>query len=356
MPALTLAELKSVNRAAFDHYLRTGERLTCEEWLGRREAKFNPYHDELGRFTSALGVSVSYGNRSPVAPVRPKNGSVANAPASLPGPNRSPSQISRPAKPVQDTTSAQRRGKISREAAVLPAPQLGHRAQSVGSGQTELVEMPDLRVVLFGPGVTLKPVPVATLQEFDGAARLASRMQDLDAVITGPQFDVMAGSSGLHGQALIGGRVYGKSAPDRYYFGTVTGGDRVNRLTFGKGDPAGTAVDVGFGGGIPLLMNGRDVPGYNAAWNRYNQDSGTGKNIVAYNSVSNRTAIFVQPNGGKGHTLGAMRDYIRNSGYDYALAFDGSGSTSLNYRGQQLISPDMSRQPFIPLGIGFRAR
>lgn len=56
MSARTSPELKSANRAAFDHYLRTGERLTSEEWFGRQEAKLNPYHDELGRFTTATGA------------------------------------------------------------------------------------------------------------------------------------------------------------------------------------------------------------------------------------------------------------------------------------------------------------
>ena len=52
---------KSVHRQAFAHYLRTGQRLTNEEWASRTERKFNPYHDELGRFTSPPGVTVSWG-------------------------------------------------------------------------------------------------------------------------------------------------------------------------------------------------------------------------------------------------------------------------------------------------------
>lgn len=52
---------KSFQRLAFEHYLRTGERLTAQEWHARYEAKFNPYHDERGRFTSPPGVTVSYG-------------------------------------------------------------------------------------------------------------------------------------------------------------------------------------------------------------------------------------------------------------------------------------------------------
>lgn len=65
MSAHTLFELKSANRAAFDHYLRTGERMTSEEWLARQEAKFNPYHDELGRFTFATGATTSRGSAPP---------------------------------------------------------------------------------------------------------------------------------------------------------------------------------------------------------------------------------------------------------------------------------------------------
>lgn len=55
---------KSAHQLAFGHYLRTGERLTVEEWSLRGERKFNPYHDELGRFTSSPGVTVSYGNQA----------------------------------------------------------------------------------------------------------------------------------------------------------------------------------------------------------------------------------------------------------------------------------------------------
>lgn len=46
----TAPELKSAHQAAFDHYLRTGERLTNEEWLARQEVKFNPYRAKDGRY------------------------------------------------------------------------------------------------------------------------------------------------------------------------------------------------------------------------------------------------------------------------------------------------------------------
>lgn len=44
--------LKSASARAFEHFLRTGERLTSGEWLRQRERKFNPYHDpKNGQFT-----------------------------------------------------------------------------------------------------------------------------------------------------------------------------------------------------------------------------------------------------------------------------------------------------------------
>jgi hypothetical protein len=55
----------SVHRQAFAHYLRTGRRLTNAEWLAEHERKFNPYHDERGRFTSPPGVTVSWGHYGP---------------------------------------------------------------------------------------------------------------------------------------------------------------------------------------------------------------------------------------------------------------------------------------------------
>lgn len=64
-------EHKSAHRLAFSHYLRTGERLTNDEWILRYERKFNPYHDAQGRFTSPPGVTVSYGSH-------PENGDRPN--------------------------------------------------------------------------------------------------------------------------------------------------------------------------------------------------------------------------------------------------------------------------------------
>lgn len=72
-----LPERKSVHELAFEHYLRTGERLTNmtnTEWLARYEARFNPYHDEIGRFTSPPGASVSWWSHAPRLAARPPAG------------------------------------------------------------------------------------------------------------------------------------------------------------------------------------------------------------------------------------------------------------------------------------------
>ncbi|MBV1691609.1 hypothetical protein KRR38_29025 [Novosphingobium sp. G106] len=59
-----LFERKSADRLAFEHYLRTGQRLTIAEWRRHIERKFNPYHDERGRFTFATG-GAAMANPSP---------------------------------------------------------------------------------------------------------------------------------------------------------------------------------------------------------------------------------------------------------------------------------------------------
>lgn len=61
MSASHLTESKSANRLAFEHYLRTGEHLTSQQWRARYEQKFNPYHDRLGRFTTASGATAPAG-------------------------------------------------------------------------------------------------------------------------------------------------------------------------------------------------------------------------------------------------------------------------------------------------------
>lgn len=59
MVAPAQTEQKSSGELAFEHYLRTGEQLTVDQWRERFEVKFNPNHDERGRFTFAFGGSAS---------------------------------------------------------------------------------------------------------------------------------------------------------------------------------------------------------------------------------------------------------------------------------------------------------
>jgi hypothetical protein len=83
---------KSPERAAFEHYLRFGKALTPDEWSARIERKFNPYHDERGRFTfgpSSAGMGQGpAGNRPPPS----LHGSTAQGPkhASAPRPRAAP--------------------------------------------------------------------------------------------------------------------------------------------------------------------------------------------------------------------------------------------------------------------------
>jgi len=80
------AERKSANLLAFEHYLRTGERLTADEFVRRHQVKFNPYHDELGRFTWAPGNGPGGAGLAsrPAAPSQP----VAPRPTPKPAPQR----------------------------------------------------------------------------------------------------------------------------------------------------------------------------------------------------------------------------------------------------------------------------
>ena len=361
MPERFYMTQETMENIVFSHYLRTGMRLGIDKCLDLFERKFNPYHDEIGRFTSPPGVTVSYGDHAAQLTGQ-SNHSGGRAPTNLAAssttkPRAKPKTITDAGRTsTSEVTARHSRGRITQRSTILPSKDLHARARSIDTGQNELIKTPNLHVVLFGPGVDLVPVPVATFQDFNAAANLSTDMRDLDAVITGQQSDYGIGSEGINGQTLIRGRVYGKSAPGLYYFGSTDDSDGVSHIKIGKGDPPPAEVHVGFGGGIPLPIDGQDVTGYNIAWNRYRGKPGVGKNIVAFDSSSGRLAIFVQPDSEIGFSLEDVRRYIRNSGYDNAPMLDGSGSTSLNYRGQQIVSPDLIRQPLIPMGIGFRSK
>ncbi|MEZ5744026.1 MAG: hypothetical protein R3D89_09995 [Sphingomonadaceae bacterium] len=63
-------QFKSANSLAFAHFLRSGERLTSAEWFDQQERKFNPYHDEQGRFTIATGAARMTAKPDETKPVR----------------------------------------------------------------------------------------------------------------------------------------------------------------------------------------------------------------------------------------------------------------------------------------------
>jgi Phosphodiester glycosidase len=242
-----------------------------------------------------------------------------------------------------------------------PSPRSASASLKAGATRLEhhesrLIDIGGIKVVQFGPGVELVPVAVASVEEFSAATGQGSALLKLEAVITGPQFEILQGSRGLIGQAVVNGRIIGNSAPDRYFMATIKGPDGIDRLTFGKGDPPPKTVATGFGGAVPLIINGQSVPGYEKAWIRYAKSLGTGKNIVAYDSKRNITALFIQPHAASGYSLQSVRSFINAAGYNYAVLFDGSGSTSLRYKGKAIVSPTIDRELLIPLAIGFRMR
>jgi hypothetical protein len=262
---------------------------------------------------------------------------------------------SKPKSP-RSAPSPRKLGAARSSPAQVASANLKIAATKLRAGQSKFTAVGHLKVVQFGPGVELVPVAVASIEEFSAATAQGAKLFDLEAVVTGPQFQLLRGSAGIQGRVTVNGKTFGNSAPDFYYVATVNGPGGVARMSFGKGDPPSADVATGVGGAVPLLVGGRAVPGYDRAWQRYSESIGTGKNIVAYNSKTNTGALFVQPDGTKGHTLQDVRAFIKLAGYDYAVMFDGSGSTSLRYRGKTLVNPEILREGVIPLAIGFKVK
>lgn len=89
----TSTERKSAESLTFEHYLRTGEYLTSDEWFARHERKFNPNHDpNNGQFTfGSGGTGYAKGSRGlakqsgRTIPINPKKASapehISQAPA-----------------------------------------------------------------------------------------------------------------------------------------------------------------------------------------------------------------------------------------------------------------------------------
>lgn len=378
--------------SAFEMFLRTGRRVPDEPELV--QTKFNPWHDpDDGRFTFArqgryfgggsarsgeggtrrvarasAAARNGDGSTARIAAGSPTRSAIPRAPAPVRIPKPKPLRPAalRPSRSISGVTpnaptrtgqsALARKPRPTQSPLGSTASTLKAAAAKLRSGESRLVNVGGIKVVQFGPGVELVPVAVASVEEFSAATAQGSALFGLDAVITGPQFEVIRGSRGLIGQVVVNGRIIGNPAPDRYYMATIDGANGIARLTFGKGDPPSRRVATGIGGAVPLLINGRAVPGYNKAWQPYLENVGTGKNIVAYNSRANTAALFIQPDGASGYSVQTLRAYIGAAGYDYAVLFDGSGSTSLRFLGKAIVKPDLIREVFIPLGIGFRAK
>ena len=90
MSTSELPEVKSAHRRAFEHYCRTGERLTTAPWQAKYERKFNPYHDpENGRFTFGPGgSSVGFRREQELSPRTIVNAGARTAPSPAPTPTR----------------------------------------------------------------------------------------------------------------------------------------------------------------------------------------------------------------------------------------------------------------------------
>lgn len=87
-------EHKSAVRIAFDLFLRTGRRIDPQVLAHLSEQKFNPNHDELGRFASAPGGSGAAGLATPpVLPIGKPSATSQSRRAAPPPPPASLPQI-----------------------------------------------------------------------------------------------------------------------------------------------------------------------------------------------------------------------------------------------------------------------
>ncbi|WP_350291583.1 DUF6443 domain-containing protein [uncultured Croceitalea sp.] len=130
----------------------------------------------------------------------------------------------------------------------------------------------------------------------------------------------------------------------------------------GLGDPPSDAK-IGFGGGIPLLVdgmsfgaekkydsNGNMIQNSSAGFKAQNKNSKTlGKTILAFDNNGN-FMIVSQQNGVEGMTLAAIRDHLKSKGYTNAISFDGSTSSTLVKDNKVINKPDKRKNNSIPVG------
>jgi hypothetical protein len=188
----SVAEYKSAKRLAFEHYLRTGRRVSAA-WLEEVERKFNPYHDPRdGRFTFAPGgprslshviVSdrrVRSANRThpPVTPVSSRLGGAQNDSTGEPGDMRPAQMIDAVYRPEGQSLSSE---NIQYRA--------NPRARLGGNGGPRLNDPMTLERVF--PGISAMP----------GGSVIAMANNILD--LTGPANRLMMELTRAHSNVLI---------------------------------------------------------------------------------------------------------------------------------------------------------
>ena len=172
--------------------------------------------------------------------------------------------------------------------------------------------------------------------------------------------------------------VAGRSSPGIFYFSESS---LDCSWSCGAGDVPSDS-HFGFGGGIPLIVNGLKY----GAKNKYSSEApkglpevgfpgtenekyllqrsssgfvaqnskskSTGKTILGYNSSNDTWIIVSQQNGAKGGmSYEKIRDVLYDKGYDNVLGFDGSTSSTLTQDGNQLVSPNVRKNSTIPSGL-----
>jgi YD repeat-containing protein len=265
----------------------------------------------------------------------------------------------------------------------------------------------DVRVLIFSSNSRLVPIVRTGDELFTDTAIRESRTQKLDVVVNAQQYelstrgylDVSVGNDPVHpneitpiGQVVGGGSVLdGRSSPLGFFLSQSIDASGSVSYVSGQGDPSAGST-AGFGGGIPLIVNGlkygemnlytpgtsptapatgnpgaflgnltqKSNAGYAAFVQNYEVPPGnfsTGKVILAHSRTNDALAVIVQPDGAaNGRSLSSIRDNLYRLGFSSALSFDGSTSATLLRSGRVEIQPSANKNSTIETGIGIRRR
>ncbi len=159
------------------------------------------------------------------------------------------------------------------------------------------------------------------------------------------------------GLTIVNGkRQNGGRSSNSYYISQNKKGD----WSAGLGDPPSNSK-IGFGGGIPLIVNGlafgekkkfdskgNMIQNSSAGFPFQNKKS-IGKTILAFDDNGN-FMIVSQQNGVDGMTLDGIRDELISKGYTNAISFDGSTSATLVKDKKIIVKPSKRKNNSIPVG------